>query len=420
MHTTPIPPARGTAARLLLVTVGSLALALGVIAAGWAASAKTTRISVGSSGEQSNNLSLSPSASADGRYVAFYSAASNLVPGVRLGTFVRDRKTGTTRVVSDRGSQPSISADGRFVAFSDDANVFVYGLKGGATRLVSQDPAGKPARGFSASPSTSGDGRYIAFSSDAKKMTTPRPTARRNGFLRDMKTGKVEQVNVSSAGKPGNGDCHHPSISANGRYVAFESKATNLVKGARGWNVFVRDLKKHKTKLASLSSAGKKANAASHNPSISGDGRYVAFESKATNLVKGDTNKSYDIFRRDLVKHKTVRVSVSSSGKQANGDSRHASISNHGGFIAFYSRATNLVKGDTNHKVDVFFRNERSGKTVRVSLSSSGKQANGGSHNPPSISADGRFVAFASQASNLVPGDTNDRWDVFLRGPLHG
>jgi Tol biopolymer transport system component len=411
---------KATPIRLLLATVGALALALGVTTVGWAASAKTTRISVGSSGEQANNLSLWPSVSADGRYVAFFSAGSNLVPGARLGIFVRDRKTGTTRLAYDGGFQPSISADGRFVAFSDDANVFVYDLKGGKTRLVSQDPAGQPARGFSASPSTSGDGRYIAFSSDAKKMTAPKPTARRNAFVRDMKTGKVEQVNVSSAGKPGNGDCHHPSISANGRYVAFESNASNLVKGAKGWNIFVHDLKKHNTRLASVSSAGKKANAASHNPSFSGDGRYVAFESKATNLVKRDTNKSYDIFRRDLVKHETVRVSVSSSGKQANGDSRSASISNHGGFIAFYSRATNLVKGDTNHKVDVFFRNERSGKTVRVSLSSSGKQANGGSHNPPSISADGRFVAFASQASNLVPGDTNDRWDAFLRGPLHG
>jgi WD40 repeat protein len=281
---------------------------------------------------------------------------------------------------------------------------------------------------LSAAPSISADGRYVAFSSDAKDLTPLKPKARRNEFVRDMKTGKTKQLNVNSSGKVGNGDCHHPAISGSGRYVAFESNATNLVKGAKGWNIFVRDLKKHKTTLASRSSAGKNANGASHNPAVSGDGRYVSFDSKASNLVRGDPNKTWDVFRRDLVRKKTVRISVGSSGSQGNGSSRYSAVSNHGGFILFESLATNLVKGDTNNQPDIFFRNEHSGKTVRGNVSSSGRQADRGSFGgttfgtvgPPSISADGRFAGFDSEATNLIPGDTNGFEDVFLRGPLHG
>jgi Tol biopolymer transport system component len=426
---------RARSVRVFLLAAGAaLALSLGIAAVGLASSAKTTLVSVNSSGEQADGFSMSPSISADGRYVTFSSGATNLARAP-YGVFVRDRKTGRTSLVSVRGEEAAISADGRFVAYSTEfppGNTFVYAQKSGKTRLVSRDRSGHPAgEGGSAVPSISGDGRYIAFTSAATDLTRKKLKASRNTFVRDMKTGKIEQVNVSSSGKPGNHSCPHPSISANGRYVACESKATNLVKGATGSNIFVRDLRKHKTKLASVSSAGKEANAASYNPSISGDARYVAFESTASNLVKHDTNKSSDIFRRDLEKGKTKRISVNSKEKQANGDSAHPSISNHGGFIAFYSAARNLVTGDTNKRVDAFFRNEHTGKTKRVSVSSSGTQANGGSsvvkpssHSldapPLSISADGRFVAFGSVASNLVRGDTNGTEDVFLRGPLHG
>ena len=182
---------------------------------------------------------------------------------------------------------------------------------------------GKAAGGRSQNPSLSANGRFIAFSSDATNLTRLKPIAARNEFVRDMKTGKTQQVNVSPAGKPGNGDRHHPSVSADGRYIAYESKATNIVKGASGtYNIFVRDLKSHRTILASLSSSGRRANGVSHRPCDLRRRRFVAFSSKATNLVKHDTNRKIDIFVRDLKRDTTKRVSVSSSGKQSDGDSK--------------------------------------------------------------------------------------------------
>jgi Tol biopolymer transport system component len=416
----------GNAIRLFLATVGALAVALCVATTAFASSAATTLASVNSSGEQTNAFSSWPSISADGRLVAFTSNATNLDPSGKHGVYVRDGQTATTRLAAAGvGYQPAMSADGAFVAFSDYKNIYVDDLTSSATTLVSEDTAGKPAGGSSLSPTISADGRFIAFSSDSHTLTPLKPKVRRNEFVRDMQTGKTQQVNVSSSGKPGNALCHHPSISADGRYVAFESNATNLVPATNStkWNIFVRDLKTQRTTLVSLNSGGKSANGPSHNPAISGDGRYVAFESPASNLVKHDTNKTWDIFRRDLKTQKTTRVSVTAAGKQANDFSRYASISNHGGFVAFESRAANLVNGSAANLPGLFLRDVRGGKTTRVDVSSSGQVANNPLRNlsvPPSISADGRYVAFGSPATNLVPGDTNGQDDIFVRGPLHG
>jgi Tol biopolymer transport system component len=428
---------KATAIRLLLASVGSLALALGVATMALAGNAKTTLVSVSSSGEPANADSGNPSVSADGRFVAFVSYATDLDPSGDRGVFVRDRKTSRTQLAApasgpNKPIQPSISADGRFVAYAEpdaygDGNIHVRDMNSGKTSLVTVGVDGKPAGGRSQNPSLSANGRFVAFSSGATNLTRRKPIAGRNEFVRDMKTGKTQQVNVSTAGKTGNGYCHHPSISADGRYVAFESNATNLVKGARGYNVYVRDLKKHETKLVSLSSAGKKANRGSHKAAISGDGRYVAFASKASNLVKHDTNKSLDIFRRDVVKHKTVRVSVSSSGRQSNGTSGFPAISNHGGFITFQSSARNLVPGGADGRLHVFFRDERHRKTVQADVSSSGHPANTGVGvlipfytSSLAMSADGRFVAVESPATNLVLGQTDGTDAVYMRGPMHG
>src|SRR5436190_14725773 len=291
---------KATAIRLFLASLGALALGLGATTMALAANAKTTLVSVNSSGEPASADSGNPSLSADGRFVAFVSFATNLDPSGVGGIFVRDRETGTTEVVApdsglNKPIQPAISATGRFVAFAEpdefgDGNIHVHDMKSGKTRLVTVGVDGNPAGGRSQNPSLSADGRYVAFSSGATNLTRRKPIAGRNEFVRDMKAGKTQQVNVSSAGKTGNGYCHHPSISADGRYVAYESNATNLVKGARGYNIYVRDRKRHRTILASLSSSGRRANRGSHKASISGDGRYVAFASKATNLVKHDTN----------------------------------------------------------------------------------------------------------------------------------
>jgi Tol biopolymer transport system component len=404
------------------------------------AAGSTIRVSVSSEGVQANRKSYWPSISADGRYVAFESWASNLVAGDTNGTwdvFVRDTLEGkTSRVsVSSEGVQgnggsysPSISADGRYVAFESSASnlvagdtngagdVFVRDTLEGSTIRVSLSSAGAQGDGRSFEPSISADGRYVAFTSYASNLVAGDTNGAGDVFVRDIVKGKTIRVSVSSRERQANRKSYWPSISADGRYVAFYSYASNLVPGDTNGivDVFVRDIVKGKTIRVSVSSRERQANNGSFISSISADGRYVAFWSYASNLVAGDTNGTGDVFVRDIVKGKTIRVSVSSRERQANGDSEWPSISADGRYVAFWSYASNLVAGDTNGKADVFVRDILRGRTIRVSLSSEGAQGNRGSY-WPSISADGRYVAFTSDASNLVAGDTNGKADVFMR-----
>ena len=430
-------------------TLSVLVLALGIatlfVPGTAAAAAKhTQRVSVSSAGNQGNGDSglSAPSISADGRYVAFDSKASNLVAGDSNGffdVFVRDRKLHKTfRVsVSSAGVQgngdsyePSISADGRYVAFQSSASnlvagdsngvedVFVRDLKLHKTFRVSVSSAGVQANNESFGPLISADGRYVAFVSDASNLVAGDSNGYEDVFVRDRALHKTVRVSVSSAGVQGNNYSANPSISADGRYVAFESPASNLVSGdSNGYlDVFVRDLKLHKTVRVSVDSAGVQGNNESFDSSISGDGRYVAFASLASNLVAGDSNGYTDVFVRDRKLHKTVRVSVGAAGVQGNGASYQPSISGDGRYVAFVSDASNLVLGDVNGYTDVFGRDRKKHKTFLVSVDSAGVQANAASGDP-SISAAGGYVGFDSVASNLVAGDTNGHEDVFVRGP---
>ncbi|MCW5775737.1 MAG: PD40 domain-containing protein [Phycisphaeraceae bacterium] len=343
---------------------------------------QTSRVSVSSTYVQSNGSSAFPSVSADGRFVAFSSAATNLVEGDTNGlddVFVHDRQTGkTTRVsISSTGAQgdgdsthPAISADGRFVAFSSAASNLVEGDTNGVLDV----------------------------------------------FVHDRQSGATGRVSVSSSGSQGNGHSSSPSLSADGRFVAFFSFADNLVEGDWNWasDVFVHDRQAGTTERVSVSSSGNQGNGSSLVPSISPDGRFVAFSSDASNLVEGDWNWASDVFVHDRQAGTTERVSVSSSGNQGNSFSLLASISNEGRFVAFASMASNLVEGDTNGTWDVFVRDRQAGTTQRISVSSFGSEGNGESL-LLSISDDGRFVAFSSEAANLVDGDTNDVQDVFVR-----
>lgn len=353
----------------------------------------TRRVSVGSAGQQGicdidPNVddcigSTFPAISADGRFVAFRSAAPNLVPddtNDEIDVFVRDRLAGVTRRVSvgsdgrqgnSISSAPAISADGRFVAFIS-----------GATNLVRGDTNGKP-----------------------------------DVFVRDRARGVTRRVSVGPSRRQSNGSSFSPVISANGRIVAFTSDASNLVAGDTNAtnDVFVRA--GGLTTRVSVESGGGQANGSSGTQdqrptAISADGRFVAFTSEASNLAPGDTNADLDVFLRDRAERVTRRVSVGSNGQQADGSSSMPSISAHGRYVAFASIASNLVAGDTNETVDIFVRVAGTG-TKRASVSSIGQQANDES-SQPAISADGHFLAFASFASNLVPNDTNSQ-DVFLR-----
>lgn len=265
-------------------------------------------------------------------------------------------------------------------------------------------------------------GRFTAFTSFASDLV-PGVTNRGHVYVHDALAGTTALASVSTTGEIGNFRSGRPSISADGRYVAFESAAWNLVRGdtnARP-DVFVRDMVTGTTTLASVNDQGDGGELGSEAPVISADGRYVTFLSYARNLVPGDTNGTGDLFVRDLAEGTTTRITVSTDGEQA--ASRSSSFDPSrvmaGRYVAFRSDATNLVAGDTNEATDVFVRDLVAGTTVRAGVSTAGVQADMWTEGY-SITADGRHVVFESRASNLVEGDTVDSPDVFRRDLLEG
>ncbi len=231
--------------------------------------------------------------------------------------------------------------------------------------------------------------------------------------------GYTERVSVSSGGQQANGDSGNlpAAISPDGRFVTFFSTANNLVEGDTNsaFDAFLRDRRRGQTERVSLSSTGKEGNKDSYPGSVSADGRFVAFGSDADNLADGDTNGVMDIFVRDRRNGTTERVSLNSADEEANGASFYiTTISANGRFVLFHSEATNLVAGDNNHVSDLFVRDRLIGKTGRVSIRSDGQEANGEASPEASMSADGRFVAFSSFATNLVSAADNDVSDIFV------
>jgi Tol biopolymer transport system component len=289
------------------------------------------------------------------------------------------------------------------------------------TTRVSVATGGVQANQHSDAASISADGRLVAFRSGASNLVSGDTNQCLDIFVRDRISGITERVSVATGGAQANGDSYPPVISADGRFVAFESLATNLVAGDTNNvpDVFVHDRITGTTERVSVDSAGMEADCYSASPSISADGRLVAFASCAANLVAGDTNADFDVFLRDRVTGTTELVSVNSAGAQMNDWTGWPSISADGRYVALWSDASNAVAGDTNGDADVFVRDRVSGTTERVSVDSNGLEANDSS-DFPWISADGRFVAFTSVASNLVAGDTNGEGDAFVHDRVSG
>src|SRR6266446_5737670 len=294
------------------------------------------------------------------------------------------------------------------------------------TERVSVASGGTEANGASLSSALSADGRFVAFDSAATDLVAADTNGVSDVFVHDRQTGATERVSVASGGAQADGSsgligfAFPPALSADGRFIAFVSVATNLVAGDTNGatDVFVRDRQTGTTERVSVASGGTQANNASRYPALSADGRFVAFQSDATNLVVGDTNGMTDVFVHDRQTGTTERVSVASGGgTQGTGNSggffAFPALSADGRFVAFQSDATNLVAGDTNGATDVFVHDRQTGTTERVSVASGGTQGNGFSAGP-ALSADGRFVAFHDTATNLVAGDTNGASDVFV------
>ncbi len=413
----------------------------------------TTLASLHSNGAQGNANSVYPSISSDGRFVAFLSSADNLISddtNEKMDIFVRDRTLQTTeRVsVSSSGQQannhsfwPMISANGRYVVFhstatnlvdgddNDCEDVFVRDLQTDTTVRVSVHSDGTQGNLGSTSGVISEDGRYVAFVSGAINLIGT--DLDHNGscdvdcdtnnagdvFVHDLQAGTTWRVSVSASGAQGNNVSGGfvISISSTGRYVAFASAATNLVTGDTNGvgDIFVRDWQAGTTTLVSVASVGGGYQYGSGEPSISADGRFVAFTS-SDNLVGDDTNGCADIYLRDVLTGQTTRVSVHSNGTQGNFTSQHPSISADGKYISFISGAWNLVDDDTNNYQDVFVHTRLTHKTERVSLHTNGSQS-AGLTEQNAISTDGRFVTFSSYASTLVDNDTNMTEDIFVR-----
>jgi Tol biopolymer transport system component len=262
----------------------------------------------------------------------------------------------------------------------------------------------------------SADGQVAAFAADASNLVEDDTNGLRDIFIRDRQAGTTERVSIASDGTQADGMSSDPVLSADGRFVAFASFASNLVTGDTNgtWDIFVHDRWDGTTQRVSIDSLGAQAGSRSFSPAISGDGRFVAFLSRASNLVEGDTNGDEDVFVHDRLTGITERVSVAFDGAQADDDNFDPAISANGRFVVFDSPATNLVADDTNGTWDIFIRDRLTGTTERVSVDSSGNQTDGDSFDP-AVSADGRFVTFDSYASDLVEGDANGAWDVFVR-----
>jgi Tol biopolymer transport system component len=286
------------------------------------------------------------------------------------------------------------------------------------TAMVSVSSTGAPSDSFSFGAAVSADGRYVAFNSDASTLVPGDTNGTGDVFVRDLRHGTTSRVSVSGTGAQGEGDSAGPAISADGRYVAFSSLAGNLVPGDSGDGhpeVLVRDRVAGTTTRISRSAAGGASDGASVWPAFSGNGRYVAFTSYATNLVAGDTNGVADVFRHDLRTKKTALVSVTGDGAQADDISLEPAISRSGRYVTYYSLATNLAPGDTDEVPDVFVRDLDAGTTTLVSVVAVENGTEAWGHFTPDISADGRRVAFMSTADNLVAGDTNHNGDIFVR-----
>jgi Tol biopolymer transport system component len=444
---------------------------------------KTELISINRAGTASGNGNgylFSPTISDDGRYVAFTSDSTDLVVNDTnrdYDVFLRDRQTGTTELISvNRAGTASgngisvysaISPDGRYVVFSstatdlvpendtnimapevdqwtfDGSDVFLRDRQTGTTRLVSINSAGTASGSrVSSHAKITPDGRYVAFVSSAPDLVADVNDVNNginvndvnNGidvFVRDMQTATTALVSVNSAGT-GSGNAESGvdfNITSDGRYVVFASSAGDLaaapVDANRKGDVYVRDLQAKKTTLVSINRAGTASgNAQSYGAEITPDGRYITYASLAGDLIENDANNGEDVFVRDMQMGATEIISVNRAGMASASNYTGAKftypadplITADGRYVAFASSATDLTdEYDDGYPLayDIFVRDRQRGVTTLVTVSNAGGSS--GNHRSvlKQITDDGRYVLFDSNADNLAARDTNRVPDVF-------
>ncbi len=368
---------------------------------------------------------------------------TQLLPGNFAGSYYVLAKIDTTSAVSEN-VESDLTSTGNNVWFSPDTNAARITLLPTTFPTIYAASSGSTA--YSDNPSVSGDGRHTVYASDATGLVTGDTNGKRDIFLYDNQTSTVRRVSQSQQGAQPNGASNNPALSVNGTYVAFSSEATNLsLDDTNGFSdIYVVNVitgaivRASVPNQANQGTLGTQANGASFKPAISSTGRYVVFESSATNLVSGGTTAGVThIYRldRDVSGSGTfdtsgntslVLISQSSGSVAGNGSSIQATVSGDGRYVAYASDATNLVAGDTNSLRDIFLRDVTGGTTTRISVATGGTQATGGASRAPSINQnsgstdDGRYIAFGSEATNLVAGDTNGISDIFVHDRTNG
>lgn len=322
-----------------------------------------------------NAPSYSPVLSADGRYAVFQSFASNLVSGDTNNT----------------------------------ADIFVIDLNGGAISRVSTAADGTQANSHSSSAVISADGRTVVFSSAASNLVSGDTNGRYDIFVKDLQTGAITRASIAADGSEANGHCDAFSLSADGRFLAFTSDASNLVSGDTNGksDVFLRDLQTGTVTRVSTAADGSESDGYSGEASLSADGRFLAFSSDASNLVGDDISAPTGIFVKDLQTGVVTRVSVAADGTPGDSNSLTPTLSADGRTVAFYSEAANLVADDVNNSGDIFVTDLQTGITTLASVSSDGIHGDTQSRNH-ALSADGRYVAFVSEFDfeHGLPGNT--------------
>jgi Tol biopolymer transport system component len=421
--------------------VGAVGLVAGVVAAppSAAAAAPVERVTVDQGGGEPDGSSFDPTVSADGRFVAFLSQATDLVPGDGNGmadVYVRDRVEGRTirvTVGADGGDsngesrEPRISADGRFVAFTSLATnllpateppldgfttqVFIRDLRAGTSALVSATPIGRPGDSDSREPSISADGRVVAFTSAATDLAPGGgvgPGLGNQVFVRDVKQAHTTQVSVGAHGEAPDRNSDSPSISGNGRYVAYMSFAFNLVDDGASTNpdgdIYRLDRESGKTIRMTAGLPEREEFPASFGaPELTFNGRHVTY-------LSGFIHENVDA--RDLPRGASERISVQSSLDFQRLDTTGPRSSDTGRFVVWRSSAPQVPE-DQNNIDDVYVRDTGTGTVTRISVAVDGGDTNDFSFGQD-ISADGTKVVFSSIASNIVADDGNAAFDIFL------
>jgi len=406
--------------------------------AGISTAQNTARVSLSTAGVQGNNGCTLNGISDDGRFVVFSSSATNLVAGDSNSwedVFVHDRVTRTTvrASLSSTGAQGnyfsrsgSISGDGRWVVFASGASnlvvgdidqgsdIFLRDTLSSVTSLVSTSSTGTQGNSASTEPKVSTEGRFVTFVSAATNLVFGDISSATDIFVKDLLTGSTTLVSVDSAGIQGNAASSEPSISPDGRFVAFSSTATNLVPGDTNGvqDAFVHDRVLGSTDRVSVSNTGMQLTMASSRPQVATSGLLATFNTSFPTVVVGDTNGVVDGFLRDLANNTTIRITVGASGLQLPTGGTSTSISGNGRFIAFWSNSANAVLADTNSDNDIFVYDRQDQSVSRASVSTGGFQASGSS-TVALLSGDGSAIAMESAATNLAPFDSNGFTDVF-------